>query len=66
MVVIEKKWVWCRASEFEAVHSNISTLYTEWLESYANIGFAILHQEMIIIDDYYNKKSLFMVSSDPF
>ena len=57
MVVIEKKWVWCRAGELEAVRSKISTLYTEWLESQANIAFAIL---------FINKKSLFMVSSEHF
>ena len=33
MVVIEKKWVWCRTGEFETVHIKISTLYTEWMES---------------------------------
>ena len=33
MVVIEKKLVWCGTCEFETVHSKISTLYTEWMES---------------------------------
>ena len=33
MVVIEKKLVWCGTGEFETVHSKISTLYTEWMES---------------------------------